>query len=373
MRLLISIILLLLIVVGRAQTPPPTSARSVLKPDNKKHYVVNLPGGGFRMINVKIGTSIFYGNPITYSFEDTVVIPPPVDPPDTVVIPPPPVNDQWVKYLEYKFDNFTVGTYTRDRFYNDFPGGLYAWGTGERTSSTYYDPKCISIAQEGSNRFWHAAYPLGAWGNSAGFSMKPEYGGPYEEVYMSYNVRFKPGFNPVKGGKLPGPEGGTIVVPNKPSPDQGFSAIALFNEFGEVSTYCYHQGQKDQWGEGGYWENDKLTPGQWINITIRVVMNDVGKANGIYEGFVNGKLAFSQQTYTFRSTKYNSAGKLNGAHKMAWQSFFGGGDATYAPVRDEWADWDDLTVYVFKPGISGTPYGLQKSASGRILNYPNKK
>ena len=177
-------------------------------------------------------------------------------------------------------------------------------------------------------------------------------------------MRFKPGFNFVDGGKLSGLSGGNIVVPNPPNQDQGFVCVLMWRADGSIMSYVYHQAQTSQYGEGGQWKSAIIKPGEWLNITIRVVMNTPGKTDGIMEGWINGKLAFSSQHYMFRS-KWET-----GIHKIEFHSFFGGDGDQYSAKQDEFIDYDNLTVFTFKEGVN-VPRGFNLSNWNTVLLTPN--
>jgi len=283
------------------------------------------------------------------------------------IVPSPVVTntDQFDMIYKRDWENDPLGNYTRAQFTKDFNKGLYEWGLGDRTD--VYDPKSGVIVenldQSNTSKYFRSNFPQGKSGANSGFCLEGELGKKYEEAYFSYNVRFKPGFNFVDGGKLLGLSGGNIVVPNPPDGNQGFRCVLMWQGKGTIQSYIYHQAQTAQYGEGGNWTNSQIPVGEWFNITIRVVMNDVGKANGIFEGFINGKLAFSSQHYQFRSVS------SMGIHKIEFHSYFGGSGEQYSAVQNEYIDFDDLIVYKYKDGAN-IPRGLQTSAAGRQLELP---
>ncbi|NJK93860.1 MAG: fibronectin type III domain-containing protein [Bacteroidales bacterium] len=269
--------------------------------------------------------------------------------------------------FEQGWENTPAGWYEIDQFYRDWNNGLYEWGLGARTDVN--DPTSCEILENvdpsNTTKIMRSHFPRGTYGTASGFSMEGELRGNYDEIYLTYNVRFKEGFQFVDGGKFPGLGGGKIVVPNPPSGDQGFVCVAMWENTGNIQSYIYHQDQKSEYGEGGRWGDFVIKPGEWVNITMRVVMNDPGQANGIFEAFINGELAFSKSTYRFRSNSGLAT------HKIIFHSFFGGSGSQYAAERDEYIDFDQFTAFTYNDNID-VPRGHQASSPGRTLILPNK-
>ncbi|NJO67964.1 MAG: hypothetical protein HC830_00615 [Bacteroidetes bacterium] len=291
-----------------------------------------------------------------------------VDTTNTVVTTPTPsvivtpnvetVTNPDVFNFIYKQDweNEELGLYEYKQFKSDFNNGLYEWGLGERTDVN--DPRSCEIVENNSDvnqsKYFRSNFPTGKYGAASGFCMEGELGKRYEEAYFSYNVRFKKGFKFVDGGKLLGLSGGDIVVPTPPDGSQGFVCVMMWEDIGTIQSYIYHHAQTSEYGEGGRWENSQIPVGEWFNITIRVVMNDLGQANGVFEGFINGKLAFSRNHYVFRQIPEM------GIHKIQFHSFFGGSGSRYAAVQDEYIDWDDMAVFTYKSGVKCSPRNTVK-------------
>jgi len=268
--------------------------------------------------------------------------------------------------FDHDWENDPLGYYTRAQFTKDFQNGLYEWGMGDRTD--VYDPRSCEIIDNtdytNSSKVLRSHFPKGKYGTSSGFCLEGELKGNYDELYLTYNIRFKEGFNFVDGGKLPGLSGGNIVVPNPPTGEQGFVCGEMWGWDGSIRCYIYHHDQTSIYGEGGIWNSAPIVPGEWTNITIRVVMNDVGQANGIYEGFVNGKLAFTKSNYRFRMSSAVAT------HKIELHSFFGGDGQQYAAKRDEYIDFDQFYVFTYNENVD-VPRGREVSASDRTLILPN--
>ncbi len=274
--------------------------------------------------------------------------------------------------FRHDFENDTPGLYRKDQWRKDWNSPPYANGL-ERIDI---------ITTEDGNKVMQWNFPEGSVGPVMG-------GGQWEapfpgkvEVYMSYNIKFKPGFKWVQGGKLPGLGGGPPYGSGTPMKwNEGFSARLMWRfgaNAGKIMFYSYHQDNPDIYGAGYPWARYILrtTPEKWYNITIRVVMNTIdpgklvtdprhaGNHDGIMEGFINGLLMLSVQGISFRN--------LPSIHidKMDITSFFGGSGSEYAAARDEWILLDDVCLFEYTDTLNN-PVGNVPSKPGRILSLPN--
>ena len=271
---------------------------------------------------------------------------------------PGPIDDINVIF-SHSFGNNTLGAYSRAEIDADWKNP--SSGTLNISRSFIVMDTIVGVP----TKVLHWEYPKG--------SLSPTYGGGqwetaagaiYEEIYFSYDIKFKPGFNFQLGGKIPGLKGAPDVT-KAPTWSQGFTASMMFTKTGKINFYSYNQAGASQsysWGE-----NTRFTPGQWHNITYRVVMNTIGSSggnkDGILEGFFDGKLVCAYTNICFRNLS------TIGVDYMKIYSFFGGDSDDWRNTKDEWVHLDNFMLYTFKPGISGVPYGNNASASGRTIPY----
>lgn len=276
---------------------------------------------------------------------------------------------------DQNLDNSTIGTYIESEWSRDWDKP--SWKDGLRN---------IEVAKSDDGNAMKFNYPKGSWDPYLGGG---QWLAPFEkgleEVYFSYNVMFKPGFEWVLGGKLPGLGGGSNPGGGMDLAwDDGFSARVMWNKDGggdgTMFFYVYHQGKTSYYGDvmqfpDAYWD---VTDSTWFNHTVRVVINSIdegklswdphnaGNYDGILEFFLDGKLVFSRSGLCFRNTKDIW---VDTRHIT---SFFGGGDDAWGAARDEWVLFDDTYVYTYKDGVD-VPRGRESSKPGRILELPNLK
>lgn len=203
----------------------------------------------------------------------------------------------------------------------------------------------------------HVDYPGGSGAAQYGPQLRLFLDRRYEELWYSFDARFQPGFNGSGGGKmfggfLGGPE---YAVPMQP--DDGFTAGMMFKDGPLIMAYTYHHASPDI-QDANFWEGDLVT-NQWYNLTVRAVMNTPGVADGIYEGFIDGVLAFSAQKYMFRPAGHPEYS----LDSLRFMSFYGG---TLGPVVDSWIEVDNLRVFFFTEE-SSHPRGAVLSPEGYNL------
>ncbi len=222
---------------------------------------------------------------------------------------------------------------------------------------------------------------------------KVNIGAEPKEMYLSYNVFFRPGFDFAMGGKLPATNGGSPL--NKatqqncvrPGEGEGYSTAIMFQPYGGLAFYCFYQNQnRDEWGETDFWDTYQpegldydngrfkfdVSEPRWYNITIRVVINSftggVPNSDGIMEGFIDGKLVESKSgMYLLTASDIDK-----GVNQISLGHFFGGNTSIWKPVRKEWTLLDDFVCFTYGDDMN-VPRGNVVSPPGRVLELPNMK
>ena len=169
--------------------------------------------------------------------------------------------------------------------------------------------------------------------------------GPKDELYLSYDVMFEPGFEFALGGKLPGLFGGEFIGGgNVPTGYEGWSGRMMWKKGGTIVQYMYHAGMPDKYGQNFKWKNasgeqTRFIPGKWHTVEIRYVINTPGIADGIVQGWFDGKLALDTgKKFLFRKT---DAFSING---LIVTTFFGGATAKWASPKDQHVLFDNFVV-----------------------------
>jgi len=270
-----------------------------------------------------------------------------------------PTPDNFNFLFENNYNNDATGQYVPSEFVAD-----WNVAAGSRPNG---DVEIITD-DAAHQKAMRAYYPQGTIGPSAthGFTWYSYFGTRGEEIYFSYDIRFKPGFEWVHGGKIPGIVGGSVTSGQAPTSTSGFSARMMWKGGGALVFYIYHPDQPGTVGETMEWEGFHFQTGKWYNLTIRVVLNSivnsVAQRNGILEGYVDGKLVFQKSDFRFR---LNSTIKID---KMYICSFFGGSSVEWEALRDEWIDMDNFVAYTYSSTAINVPIGLQRNTSGILLH-----
>ena len=217
-----------------------------------------------------------------------------------------------------------------------------------------------------------------------GYYWRTPIGETLEECYLSFSIMFKPGFDAVSGGKIPGVEG-TPPKGDRPEWDEGFGGSLMFkpnrNKPGRPpapSFYVFHHNQQLAVGDSPRWNGYTFDVSKdiWYDITYRIVMNTAtatgiggpdGLKDGIMEGFVNGKLWGQISDLRLRNLL------SIGIDKIRIQGFFGGGEDP-ATVRDEWMMIDNVYVWTYSDEyLRNNPSvkrGRQTNTIGDIIHTP---
>ncbi len=233
--------------------------------------------------------------------------------------------------------NFTVsplGEYDIADIERDWLGVLWAHPNGR-----------VNVKEENGNRFLRIDYPQEGVGPREGgaqwkVDFKKAFGTTYNELYISYKLRFVDGFNPVKGGKLPGMFGGEANTGGRPSNGyDGWTARMLWRSEAAAIFYVYHADMQGTFGDKFYWgevETQLFPNGEWVQVEHRIVMNTPGNKDGILQGWYNGRLALNKHDMRYRHINDFA---IDGFY---FSTFFGGSSNSWAPIRDETIDFDDF-------------------------------
>jgi len=233
--------------------------------------------------------------------------------------------------MAVSFNSIGDGSFDRNDTQKAF--GAVDWTRTERTR----------IVSEGGNKFLRVEFPKGGVGpNEGGAQFMTDFTrsiGAHDELYLSYRVRVAPGFDWVKGGKLPGLSGGNANSGgSKPNGHDGFSARMMWKGDGSAIQYVYHPDQPSRYGDGMQWNGGALPKGQWVTVETRVKLNTPGERNGVVQGWMNGRKVLDRSGVRFRDT--NNL-KIDG---LFFSTFFGGADSSWAPTKNEHIDFDDFVI-----------------------------
>ena len=256
------------------------------------------------------------------------------------------------------FDQHTAATvYTKDIWQADWSSPKWENGVEQGRVSIVSGQQ----AYGGTGNSLAISYPSGKFGTqNTGAQWRLELSGKHEELYSSYRIKFKTGFDFVRGGKLPGLGGGsTPTGAKKATGVNGWSGRMMWRtDFqgtpgnpaqltSRVISYAkYANSGFNNLGE----QADKkylrdaaknlitLKSGVWFSIAQRIKMNDPGIANGIIQIWVDNVKVFDQNDVLFRTDE-----KLK-IDVFYFSTFFGGSNKAWATSKHETVLFDDFVV-----------------------------
>jgi len=270
-------------------------------------------------------------------------------------------------------------------FYHDFnnnsPGDYreYEWGADWNYPEwANHDIGYGYIIEENGNKFMRESFPPGTFElDDAGVQWPTPLDNGYDELYLTYRVKFSSGFtNTNLQGKLPGLSGGNPAGGGyMPDGTDGWSARFMFHGT-NPRLYLYHPELYLVFGdtvpiEGKMYYGEavvldaNLNPGteKWFTLTQRVVLNTPGYHDGLVEAYINGKLAAQKTGIRWRDIPALQIDKLY------ISNFLGGSGEPTSSM--EYIYFDDFYVYYYKDGID-VPRGNNPSPSDRELISPYK-
>jgi nitrous oxidase accessory protein NosD len=279
---------------------------------------------------------------------------------------PRTANCQTVIFAE-NFDTLQAGPYTDADLDADFGEPRFNNGVTEGRVRVVSGSQAFG----GTGSALATSYPAGVHGTrETGAQWPYEFGESYEEATLSYRVRFGPGFDFVRGGKLPGLAGGT--APTGSTQATGFNGWAgrlmWRTNFNGVSgqpqqltsggiTYAKHtdsgfSGDGRQEDRNFFFNPDgsqtEFVSNQWYQITQRIVMNTPGEFNGIQQIWIDGVLVINEQDIRYRLDDSFAIDQL-------YFSTFYGGNRDWRTSKDEEAFFDDFVITIPDGNSGGGP------------------
>ncbi len=235
------------------------------------------------------------------------------------------------------FNTASLGVYDSNALATGWMGATPSTGIREGRATV------IEGADAREGRSLRVLYPQGGVSSQpSGAQWKMNVGTRYDELYCAYDVRFAPGFDFVKGGKLPGLAGGKANSGGeKPTGRDGWSARMMWRTGGAVVQYVYHVDQPTEFGEDFSWNiggQRFFRPGTWHRVEHRIVINRPGQRDGIVQGWFDGGLALDRRDVRFRDVDSFAI------DLFYFSTFFGGSDASWAATKDERIDFDLFVI-----------------------------
>ena len=227
-----------------------------------------------------------------------------------------------------------TGAYTPERLRADW--GNLPWEDG--VSEGY-----ASIVPNGQYYKLQIKHPK----NSFSSGTKWNYPFPGRNVAtVDYKLRFKEDFDFVRGGKLPGLCGGPCDTGANRT-DNGWSSRVMWYKDGRAVSYVYRGNRADPsypYGENFQWKwqgsgyDVFFERGRTYDIKQTVTMNTPGRADGKLEVWLDGSKVLDRDDIRWAKSGSSTIDKL------AMHTFFGGGDSSWAPKKDEYLWLDNFII-----------------------------
>ncbi|MDZ4287699.1 MAG: hypothetical protein U0984_07065 [Prosthecobacter sp.] len=230
-----------------------------------------------------------------------------------------------------------AGEYSLAQWKQDWPGCKFEGGIR--------DGRVILAARDGGKwlRVRYAKGEIGPEKGGAGWRFPI---GTHETAEMSYTLRFSPGFDFVKGGKLPGLCGGPDNVSGgrRANGANGFSARLMWRTDGRGEAYVYHKNQEGDYGDRFSFPDDFRFPTDSpVKVRLRVTMNAVGKRNGELRVWIATEGKPERLMVEHTDMEWRSVGSF-GVDGLYFETFHGGGDESWAPKEECWAEFGEIKV-----------------------------
>ncbi|MFG6157239.1 polysaccharide lyase [Halomonas sp. 1390] len=216
-----------------------------------------------------------------------------------------------------------------------------SWGVD--TNVELLDAEATGLGESGLRVHYPAgtSSPGDTQQGGAGFYSAPAGVAGAERACLTYRVRFEPGFDFVKGGKLPGlfggeaPSGGEEV-----NGETGFSMRFMWRQAGQGELYEYVASKDEEYGASvgrGLWS---FPTGEWVTVEQELVLNTPGEENGLARVWINGVPVLEQGNIVYRTTNEVT---IDG---LMFSTFFGGHGKEWRTPRDQHADFAAFRFYV---------------------------
>ena len=246
--------------------------------------------------------------------------------------------------FEQDFESASVGSYLPEVLNEQWHTPLWHMGVRENRA------KIVSDDEKG--KALEVLYPAHQYGSNGAVAFLNDLSfgtgieRNFEELYVSYDIKFSEDFDFVRGGKLPGlcgynvtqdPGDGCNTGGGFPTGYDGWSARGMWREDGNLENYIYHADQFSEYADEERW-SVKAERGKWHTFQHRIVLNTVGEANGIVEAWFDGVKVLSSNNMLYRKTEDIAI------NLFYFSTFYGGADPSWAPGSDQFIYFDNFRI-----------------------------
>ncbi|MFC4698567.1 polysaccharide lyase [Glaciecola siphonariae] len=232
--------------------------------------------------------------------------------------------------FEESFDDIPVGAFTESEAASRWPSIKWAQLRG----------RFSIVENQKQGHTLRAKYPAGGVGPSESGGQFPLYFEPADEYTLSYKLYFEEGFEFVLGGKLPGLASGGEKYSGgiHAKTGDGWTARFMYREQGQAEVYLYYVDNPEQWGHSVLLGDLKFETGKWYTIVQRIKLNKPGQADALLQVWVNDEMLLDKQNFRLR------LGEKGQIDSFYFSTFFGGNQPHWAPKKDVYIQFDDITI-----------------------------
>ncbi len=230
-----------------------------------------------------------------------------------------------------------AGPYTQERWKIDWPGCEFEGGIKERR---------VVVTESSGLKWLRVNFTIGKIGPEEGGAGWRWPFGKNETAELSYTMRFSKDFDFVKGGKLPGLCGGPENVSGGRPADgkNGFSARLMWRKDGRGEAYVYHKNQKSDYGDSYAFPSDFRFPmNESFKVRMAVTMNALGGRTGSLRVWITLQGQLERLMVERPNMEWRTVDTF-GVDGIYFETFHGGGDATWAPTRACWVEFAEMKI-----------------------------
>lgn len=164
---------------------------------------------------------------------------------------------------------------------------------------------------------------------------------PADAYTLSYDIYFEPGFEWVRGGKLPGLGPQNPLTGCQASEPDRWSMRVMWSTEGRIRLYGYGQSDAGICGETMAADDAvRLTTGRYHALSLYVRLNDPDKSNGLAELYLDGELVVRRDQLRLRARNDASTD----ISRFMFATFHGGSHPSWAPSVPVQARFDNFSI-----------------------------
>ena len=191
---------------------------------------------------------------------------------------------------------------------------------------------------ENGTRVFTGAFEAGKFGAGGNGHLVRFNIDPGSEYVFEYRLRFDPGYDFSRGGKIPGLAGGNAPSGCQTSTGVGFTARQMWRENGRLIGYIYDMDQRSACGnaiETGF----NFTPGRWYQVKQRIKLNTGSTRNGVLQLWIDDRQVINRSNMGWMTES-----PTRRIDRIFLDFFFGGSTADWSPRRNCSLSFSDVAV-----------------------------